>query len=321
MIDTRFLNSNLLQARGMSDARIAAPSNPPRRSVAIGDSPPPASHIVARGMDNAVIFPQDKPKYYIDFKIYNYRRESLMKIGELTAATDLATNHIILPMSEHVVDDMSARWEEKNIGWIIGGATEMFKGVGKAESITGEAFNRLKEAVIAGAKGIATSPADAAKIGGTLADPTGSFSTLNGLSPNQFLTLLYASPEYCRRNFVWQLTPSTPKESEDLRKIEQSFRKAMMPSIEFQVLWGYPHILKAVYVPNPEQLHFFRPMVIEKLSINWSPQGRVGFFAKTEAPIQCTIQMQCIELEYWTRNDTPALTTRPDGFPAPGEAG
>jgi hypothetical protein len=316
-----------LQPKGQSNANIPMPTanKLATRIGGLSSLPPTPEHIAASSEQNTLVYPSDRPKYFMNFGIYDYSRDGLLEVGTLNPWTG-GSNQILLPLAETLVDQLEARWEEAEIGWMVGGVAESLKGISSAD----EAIDKIKtitkdfsaEAIKALTSGSALEAATALKSGRYIwpitqaglidkAGPAGkTIGALAGVAPNRFVTILYIGPEYKTYNFTWNLSPRNRQESETLRRIINVFKKAMSPTVRYTVLWGYPCIFRIMFRPNNEQLYKFRPCILKRFSANWTPMGRAAFYNTTQQagsytegnpPEGVTIQASFIEIEYWTQ--------------------
>lgn len=66
-----------------------------------------------------LVYPADRPKYYLKFDIYNYKRADLLHVGDL--GNPLTS--IVLPLSSNLVDATQERWQDDfTVGQLTGGA-------------------------------------------------------------------------------------------------------------------------------------------------------------------------------------------------------
>src|SRR5262245_7106146 len=96
------------------------PQQPPTRP---GDRVSPVNQIQA----TSLVYPLDRPKYYIAFDIYNYGRQSLLEVGKLDRANGI--NQIILPLPSAIQDMNAVRWEDNvDLGMLTGAAADAIAG-------------------------------------------------------------------------------------------------------------------------------------------------------------------------------------------------
>lgn len=262
-----------------------------------------------------LIYPADRPKYYLQFDIYNYSRQDLMTIGKL--GNSLGT--IVLPLPSQIVDHNQEAWQDNyNVGQLTGAAVQnmllptvnsvidqglvdssllaLRKFSNNVINIAGMTFEQWKQAADTG--------------GGIVAASTKLGSALLGYAPNQFLTILFVSPVYKRHEFVWSFAPHTKQEADILRRIANKFKNSMAPNIALGgLLFKFPKIFWMSFHPNSRMLYKFKPAVMESFAVNYTPSGRAAFFkdpnpgAGENAPATMTISMRLLELEYWMEGD------------------
>jgi len=175
---------------------------------------------------NLLVYPADRPKYYLQFDIHNYSRNSLQEVGTLGPA--LKT--IVLPLSANLTDLTSEKWDDNfQVGQLTGAAIDniVIPTINSIRDLTGGIGNR------AGSIAATATPQDAAKA--ALGSISGGASALLGFAPNQFLTVLFVSPMYKRHHFTWAVSPDTKAESDTLRKIGNAFKNAMSPKAAFVI--------------------------------------------------------------------------------------
>ena len=324
----------VLISSGQSNAPIQLPevtvSGGQGRPLNVGTPPPSFDHIASVGNENAgpLIYPVDRPKYFMNFSIFDYSRASLTELGQLTPWSG-GTNQIIMPLSEALVDNLQANWVEQPLGLVGKGIEFAFKGIQQSAGFAdikakiNETTDRFGQ-MTGEQRGAYLRDQLDPKAAASLASDT--IGTLTGFAPNKFMTILYIGPEYKTYSFQWQCSPRNRKESERLRQIINAFKKAMSPSVRYVVIWTYPCVFKILFMPNNEQLYKFKPCVLKRFTVNWAPIGRPAFYhgdspasedtsATAERvsgnPVEgVTIQAEFLELEYWTQESMSQRPTR-----------
>jgi hypothetical protein len=259
---------------------------------------------------NLLVYPSDRPKYYLQFDIYNYKRQNLLEIGSLGQPIQT----IALPLSDSLIDVTSANWKQDEIGlggWFFNKGLEALNGIPTINSLNnlGEAGARIIGASSAAAAGtIINSAAQlAAQFAGGAFDAAQAFF---GIAPNQFFTVLYVSPMYKRFGFQWKVSPNSKEEADTLRKIGNAFKNAMSPSLTLDgAAFKFPSIFKIGLHPNSRMLYKFKPAVLEACEIDYTPTGRSAFYmdanaaAGENAPEGMNIRLRFIELELWMKGN------------------
>lgn len=253
-------------------------------------------------------FPSDRPKYYMNFHIYDYNRMNFVSLGNLNLV-----GVVRMPISLELRDNHTVDWGEDYVGFGVGMAAGALKELGsdiinKKPMSEGQLSDRAGQFVTG--SGFAALDATAA-IGGKagLSGVGVAVKALAGFSPNKFITILFKGPTYKRHQFHWKLTPKDEIESEKIRRIVQTFNNTAAPGHYLEgAVFKFPRIVIPSFVPNPKYLYKFKPSVITQLHFNYAPGGQPAFYHKkasleTEAPESVTLSMTVIELEYWMTGD------------------
>jgi hypothetical protein len=77
---------------------------------------------------------------------------------------------------------------------------------------------------------------------------------------------------------------------------------AMAPSAGGTLL-KYPNMAIISLSPNQDYLYKFKPCVIESMSVNYASAGMPSFFKRSDAPVDVTISLNLLEIEYWLKED------------------
>jgi hypothetical protein len=304
---------DLLRPQGQSTAKISNVNQGrvPLSQVAVGE-PPRAPDNIAETLSggSTLTYPSDRPKYYMMFEIFEYARQDLNTIGRLTPVSGV--NQIIMPLSETLVNLHEAEWSEERlewstgaaVNWIIPRAREWFGGIGAngGRSLDGNNGD-------VGTQGNSL----ANNVLGTIGAVHPGAQIATGLSPNKFTTLLYIGPTYRRHVFNWNLSPSSPQESETLRRIHDAFNYAMAPEVFNAAIWRYPSVFKIQFFTEKARryLYIFKPLVLESLAANFTPLNRASFYGGTEAIEGMALTLRFIELEYLVKNAPPGSVPLP----------
>ena len=256
-----------------------------------------------------LVYPSDNPKYTMTFSISQYNRTDLNTIGEFVPA---GYPGIVLPLPSNLIDTSQVNWKEEEVGAIAGNIVSGLQQVAHGDQN-------------AGAKQVAGAAAAVPlAVGSAVAGSTGigsAVSSLFGVSPNQFMTLLMRGPMYKRHSFEWHLSPNNHKEALVLQQIVTTLKNAMAVNMfnlgNSPVLWQYPKIFRPRIYPNSGFLYKFKPCVLDNLTVNWTPAGRASFYAGQTAgdnpTASFTMQMHLIELEVWIEGNV-SISNDPDDY-------
>lgn len=248
------------------------------------------SDLSAYGTNN--IFPNDlSTTHYIGFSFHEYQRRSIYNRVQLAAR-----GHIKLPLPTSLVDNQQVQYSQEGTNVIVGAALDAASRGGNL-SFGGAAAAAGAAAVQAGAAAVGTN--------------AGQLGSLAGVAINPFLAVLFKSPSFKKHSFAWKLSPNNSNESEVLYRIINKFKYHMLPDISNNsggVVLSYPDIVQVNLYPNDKYLYKFKPCVIESVSVNFSPNVTPAFYKDTGAPIEVTITVNLLEIEYWLRRDHQFVT-------------
>jgi hypothetical protein len=174
---------------------------------------------------------------------------------------------------------------------------------------------RIIQGILAGGEGaVGAIPGAAAQQGlgaGTIGTAA---ATLLGIAPNQFLTIVLEGPKYKMFEFQWRLSPNSPTEADDLRRVINAFKNHMSPGVRLDgALWSFPHVWRIGFLPNSKYLYKFKPAVLMSFTANYTPQGHPSFHRPDPltpgdsndplgTPACVEISARFLELEYWLHN-------------------
>lgn len=251
----------------------------------------------------SLIYPSDRPKYYMQFDIMNYSRESLNSIGTLSPVSSGAYpdgGTVVLPIAQTMRDVHQVYWDDKfpvgtTAGALVDAGASALRNQGDIKSALTGAIKDIPEV------GKAIGLAEAEKL---VSGAAGGAEAILGLAPNKFMTVLFIGPLYKRHNFVWLISPRSPGEAETIRKIDKTFHNAMSPNLGAAgLIWTFPKIFKIAIYPNTKYMYKFKPCVLESFEVNYTPGGRFAVYADNglgdNPPEGVIISMRFLELEYW----------------------
>jgi hypothetical protein len=271
-------------------------------------------------------FPIDRPKYYVSFRFEEYRRPN--QFQGLQSNGDTA--HVCLPIPQNLQDNNHFTWNEQQGSIIIEALTQSSREIGNAlkQSFKQGSIDPLKDSAGTilnhsgdAAMGIGIHEVvDLANVGESiLSSNKGNQQTLvsaglqiGGLADNPFNTIAFEGPNFKQHQFSWMLAPKSKSESDALKKIVYTFKKAAHPELLSMAAGGffkYPNIVWIKFNPDSlsQNLYTFKPCVMVDVNIDYTPHGMVGFFGKTEAPIRATLNINFLEIEIWRGGDGDTL--------------
>lgn len=267
-------------------------------------------------------YPKEELKYYVEFGISTYNRTNLDRVGVLNPH-----HRIRLPLPLQMLDNHHVSFVMSPLMAFGAGAallgTAATKNTPQAsqpvisrDPKTGapieqaQAFNDAVSATgkyIAGKAPLGIGPA---------------FQAFTGYSPNEFMTILLAGPQYKRNEFVWKFSPNSPDESRAINKIIRLFNNSMAPGIAAYILFTFPQVFTISFIPNSQYMFKMKPCILENMIVNYSAGGRNSFLRadsdtdNINAPESLEVRMRFLELEFWLHGDF-IEDNRPDSVSGP----
>lgn len=263
---------------------------------------------------------------YVSFEFYEYQPPFANKAGG-TSQADYNTSvsddilgtpkeKILIYMPEDIQSEYGANWGGAGFGLIskglMGGAADVFDGsfdIGKAfdEGLkaAGGALQRKTIDTIVGLanKALGTSVTTNQALGG-----------MEGKVVNPNVEMMYESPEMRGFSLNFKMFSSSAAESEEIRRICNTFKKNMLPEFGGQFI-KVPNIVKVTFMTggNPNEfVSQFKPCAVTNVSINYTPDGSWATYqgvssngGKTVvgAPVATSITLQFKELKMLFSND------------------
>lgn len=261
-------------------------------------------------------FPSNLSKYKMVLQFSDYFRPSVFQPPKIHMNTQ-----IILPMPANLVDALGVGYSEEQLSPVVGSIAESIGGGGakNAGAAAAEIAGGLGIAATAGAiQGVANLAGRLASIagsnGGGISNIPAAALQMGGLAANPFLTIMFRSPRYKKHEFAWRLSPNNAEESNNLTKIINKMRYAMLPDTltgTGGVILTYPNLLHIKLLPNEESMYTFKPCVVESVSVDYAPNGVPSFFGKTNAPTEIELRLNVLEVEYWLKRHIDQNTGQP----------
>ena len=251
---------------------------------------------------NQVEFPADLTsisKHYISFRFQAYQKRSINNAPFLRSE-----GTIRLPIPDNLKDNTEVTYNKTSLNPIVGASLELAASgnIADIQNVT---------AATAGAAAQQTGTA----VGATfLANRTGnagaivnSLKAFSGITQNPYQTFLFENPQFKTHSFTWKLIPSNAAESEKIKNIIRTFQFHMLPGVlgGAGILFSFPSMVTVSLFPSSNYLYRFKPCVIDKVNIDYSPGGESSpsFYRGTNAPTAVSIKIDFQEIEYWTNND------------------
>lgn len=270
-------------------------------------------------------FPNDLGAHAMifNFKTYEYRG------GQ--PVTTIIDSSIALPLPSNIVDSYSIQVGSRELG-VIGAATAdvssrsqdgngLLRTLGELASTTGEkltegvnsssvASNALNAARYLARAGLTTLP------GG--AEVESGISAGNGTAVNPHAALVFDGVSLKSHSFDWLLAPKSSSESEQVKNIISTFKKAALPSYTSplgassatgtsfdRALLNYPSMVDIFFVGlNQEYYFYFKTCMINNITVDYAPQGQAMFRGEGGSrPVMMNFKVDLTEAQIHTKED------------------
>lgn len=216
---------------------------------------------------------------YVAFEFYEYeapfnqkrqgnqRQEYNMSISDDVLGKNVGS--VLMYMPEDIQSEYGANWGGAGFGLIakevMAGATGNFDLGSFLESSIGAGKRKLIDKITENAnKALGTSVSTNQALGGTI-----------GKVVNPNVEMMYESPEMRTFSLSFKMFSSSGQESEEIRKICNTFKKNMLPTFGGQFI-KVPNIVKVTFMTgnNPNEfVSQFKPCAVTNVSVNYTPDG------------------------------------------------
>jgi hypothetical protein len=130
-------------------------------------------------------------------------------------------------------------------------------------------------------------------------DMAGTFSSQ---SVNPFQFMMFKRPNFKEHTLQWSLAPNTEQESETLKRIINTCKRAALPSGgRTDLMMRYPNICNVSFTPD-DYLFKIKPCAIVSVQVDYTGAGMPSFF-KTGAPTIVNLSLQLKEIELWSKDN------------------
>ena len=171
-------------------------------------------------------------------------------------------------------------------------------------SYLGEALGAVRTAA-QGSSSVGTGLSGAVSAGAQLIRTAGK---AGGFAVNTIRGVTLEQPQFKSHQLSWKLSPKSREETVTIQRIIHKLKEGAAVRYAWgganKFVFSFPNIFIPYFYPNTAMMYKFKPCVISSLDIDFNGgNGGAAFYAGTNAPESVTIQMQLIELEFWTSED------------------
>ena len=289
-------------------------------------------------------FPSNLGGFFISLDFYDYRNfADLLSSGDRAfndgvaifangkrASVEAAINRgsfarIYLPIPSNLIDSNQVQWSAESLGltggllgeaWQAGttlsqsfGQDGLLAGAGEAVGMIANPFNEMGSNESTATHMVRRIAAMGMPLFGQLTDLG------TGVAENPNMAVLFRGPTLKQHTFAWRLMPRTESESETIRKIIATMKRAQSPqrlNRTTTAFLKYPsEAAIAFHHPgeqdrewgNPKFLYPIRPCVIEDVIVNYAPHGAPAFMDDENSSVAgIEIQLKVQETSYNLRD-------------------
>lgn len=278
-------------------------------------------------------FPNDLGAHAMifNFKSYEYRGGQ-----PVTAIID---SSVALPLPSNIVDSYSIQVGPRELGIFGAAAADVASG-----SVTADAMRQVASSILGSAVGAAgagdfntvlSNAANATRYlarAGLTALPGGSevesgISTGAGTAINPHAAIVFDGISLKTHSFDWLLAPKSSADSEQVKNIISTFKKAALPSYTNplgassstgtsfdRALLKYPSMVDIFFVGlNQEYYFYFKTCMINNITVDYAPQGQALFKGQGGSrPVMMNFKVDLTEAQIHTKEDYSDIGESPN---------
>jgi len=255
---------------------------------------------------------------YVAFEFYEYeppfnqdrsgnqRQEYSMSVSDDVLGENVGS--VLMYMPEDIQSEYGANWGAAGFGLIakeiMSGAVGNFDLGSFLESAGGGIQRKLIDEIVNNAnKALGTSVTTNQALGGTV-----------GKVVNPNVEMMYEAPEMRTFSLSFKMFASTADESEEIRRICNTFKRNMLPEFGGQFI-KVPKIVKVTFMTGNSANQFvsqFKPCAVSNVSVNYTPDGSWATYKGVSsstgmnvvgAPVATTLTLQFKELKMLFADD------------------
>ena len=281
------------------------------------------------GYQSSLQWPDQTPPYYMTIRFVKYQKRSVAESSQLIPTTGIGK--IILPIPKRLIDTTSLNYNTETLGPAVGAAVQaVAASSSRSVGSIGGVLSTLSSAASGSSASVAKSLIDSVAgvfPGVSPGQASAAVSVLTGVALNPFQTIIFQNNSFKIHNFDWLLTAESVTESDTIRDIIQTLKYHSLPGTDPHdngLFLTYPDIalisLNSLDTDNINKYTYnFKPCVIENLTFNYAASGTPSFFQGTSAPTAISLNMQCKEIELWTKNDFSGVITSGSNYNVSGQ--
>lgn len=221
-------------------------------------------------------------------------------------ATDVKP--IVLYMPEDIQSQFGAGWNGVGFGAAAAGLLNLSGAVGSGKDII-QQLQAGGESVLGGLKAATFNEITKAinSMAGATITPNQALAAVTGTIINPNVEMLYEAPKLRTFNLRFKMSPRSSSEAQQIQKICNTFKKAMLPSFGGQALFGtteagnfitMPYLCQVNFMSGSEQ-HPYLPKYklcgITDVNINYTADGTYSTFSADKSPVATELTISFLE--------------------------
>lgn len=259
-------------------------------------------------------------KYHTMISIGKYDRPNPMDPAKFTTQV-----YVKLPLPLELRDDTGVNYNNTDltsVGDVINGAI--------GGGLASYALRKSGDLISGGASRLGAAAADAITggvagdmVGGGIAEafpPDQVASAIQqslGAAPNPNPSVMFTGPQLREFNFSWQFFPRNLAESNAIRNIVNTLKKAALPATSFSSsasVLSYPSMTQFNFYPwdsggsgpygwSKNSIIKMKKTMMSAVNVNYAPSNVPAFFGGQAHPVAISLSIQLKEIEYMMSHD------------------
>ena len=259
-----------------------------------------------------MIYPNDLTEnYFIKLELFRYER---LDPANKALRSDTPHTLIKLPIPTNLIDAISLAYQDVALGQFQGAAFSNFMTRINGPQAAGNGQGDVMRYATAGVGSLVDAAKDpdffqaiSRKIISNISPEGGSmFDLATGTAPNPHMAVSFQGVALKKYQFSWRLSPNNKEESKILEDIIRNLQASGLPSVQGQFLLTFPDVVKVSI--KPSNLFFFKPMMMENVSVNYAPSGSPSFYKSDDNtdsryPTEIELSISLREIDIHTASD------------------
>lgn len=266
-------------------------------------------------------------KYHCMIRLGEYSRPKPMDTGEFKT-----TKYIKLPLPLELRDDtpvaltnldLTSTGDLINGSFPGGAASYALRKSGDVISGGAAALGGATAGAIGGLFGDSAGDAAQSAVGGGIAEAfpadqvASAIQQSLGAAPNPNPSIMFTGPTLREFSFSWTFYPRNLQESEKIKRIVETLKRAALPSTTFSKsasVLSYPNMVQMNFYPwdgggkgaygwSKNSIIKMKKCMMQAVNVNYAPSNVPAFFGDGEHPVAISLSINLREIEYMMSHD------------------